>query len=322
MIKRTTEGLMDYEKYFSKKYSFWIKAAYDPSGMGDYYPVGSHRLRVVLEILKDKIVTKTSSLLDMGCGGGHVAMAMVRRGYQVDAIDRSASMLRSARLSAKSLLRKVSKRLSFYQCGFEELPKLVNRKKYDVIIALGFIGYLNSDEELFNTFVPLLKKNGLLIISCRNRLFNMFSGSKYMREEIQKGSALALLDEIDSLYQKKIDGKSFKDFVRNIRYVTTHLSMELGNNRETSRRSERKGFSSDVNPRQHTPAQVINLAQKFGLVSQGLYGVHPHILPSKVRALFPTQTYDQLTNALCAFETDPVALVWSSVFIVNFKRIK
>jgi 2-polyprenyl-3-methyl-5-hydroxy-6-metoxy-1,4-benzoquinol methylase len=313
---------MDYARYFSKKSSAWIKAAYSSSGSGDYYPVGLHRLRVVSGILKGKAITRTTSLLDMGCGGGHVSIAMARKGYRVDAIDRSASMLKTARLNAKSLPRKVSDRLSFYQCGFDQLAQTVEGKKYDVIIALGFIGYLNSDENLFDAFAPLLKKSGLLIVSCRNRLFNMFPGSKYMREEIRKGTALALLDEIDALYQKKIGERSFKYFLQNMRYVATHLSSKsLISGQGASKNKEQKNFTSDVNPRQHTPSQLINVAKKFGLVSQGLYAVHPHLLSSKAKALFPEGAYHQLSDALCAFESEPAALAWSSVFIANFKKI-
>lgn len=308
----------DIKKYFTRNAKDWIQEAYFSDGYT--YPVGAHRLRIVLKILSQNFPSKNARLLDVGCGGGNLCCEVAKQGYCADGIDRSAVMIDWAKQQAARLPKQASGRVKFYLKEFNDIG-LIPPRQYDFITALGLIGYLPDEQKFLKELKRLLKPGGLLVFSCRNRLFNMFPGSKYMRHEIKQGTALGLLDEIDALYQRVDDLKAriFSAALKKIAgefTVNTNLRQSIKNNTD----DKFKKFSEELNPRQHTPNQIIGLAKKTGLKIKGFYGVHPHLLSPKMNKLLPKGMFNAFSDTLCEFESSPLSLTWSSVFLVLLQK--
>ena len=69
--------------------------------------------------------------------------------------------------------------------------------KFKIISANGFIEYISENELkkfLKNSF-DMLEKNGLIVFSSRNRLFNIFSNNEYTKSEIKLSNIIYAVDE-------------------------------------------------------------------------------------------------------------------------------
>lgn len=306
------------KKYFTRNAKSWIRDAYFSDGYT--YPVGAHRLRIVLKILKEYLPSKRAHLLDVGCGGGNLCYEAAKRGYSVDGIDRSGVMIDCAKGKVAGLSKQAQGRVRFYLKEFNDIGS-IHPRQYDFITALGLIGYLPDEQKFLKELKRLLKPGGFLVFSCRNRLFNMFPGSKYMRHEIKQGGALALLDEIDALYQQAEDAK-IRAFASALQRASAEFAMKasLSQPEKNDPDGKLKGSSAELNPRQHTPDQITGLAGKAGLKVKGFYGVHPHLMSPKLNKLLPKGMFNAFSDALCGFESSPVSLTWSSVFLVLLQK--
>lgn len=308
----------DIRKYFTANAKAWIQDAYCSDGYT--YPVGAQRLRIVLNILKEYVPSKKAHLLDVGCGGGNLCCQVARHGYYVDGIDRSPAMIECAKQRVAGLPKQASARVRFYLKEFDDIGSIAPWQ-YDFITALGLIGYLPDEQKFLMELKRLLKPGGFLVFSCRNRLFNMFPGSKYMRDEIKGGKALDLLDEIDALYQKADDAKA-RVFSSALQLSAGKFAREGGRRRPDRDKADGgvDKFSGELNPRQHTPAQMLKLARRAGLKVRGFYGVHPHFFSPKLNKLLPKGMFNAFSDTLCAFEASPLSLTWSSVFLVFLQK--
>ena len=129
---------------FGKK---WVKEAY----CGEY-PTALLRTCIVYSLLAS---SKKLKIIDLGCGNGLLSFALSQR-HDVVGIDKSREMIASAR-----------KRGGKFICS-----DISNAKgKYDVVIAMGLIYHLQNEDLLFKKATQLLKRNGMLILSFRNKLY-------------------------------------------------------------------------------------------------------------------------------------------------------
>lgn len=308
----------DTKKYFMTNAKAWIQDAYFSNGYT--YPVGAHRLRIILKILKKYIPSKSARLLDVGCGGGNLCCEVAKRGYSVDGLDRSPVMIDCAKQQVARLSKQAAGKVKFYLKEFDDI-RSIYPQQYDFITALGLIGYLPDEQKFIKELKRLLKPGGFLVFSCRNRLFNMVLGSKYMRREIEQGTALDLLNEIDELYQK-VNDVEVKSFLSALQSATSEFIMK-GKQRQSAKKynnGDLGEFSEELNPRQHTPNEIVKLAIKAGVKVKGLYGVHPHLLSPKLNKLMPKDMFNAFSDTLCAFEASPISLTWSSVFLVFLQK--
>lgn len=308
----------DFKTYFKENASLWIGDAYNTDGYN--YPVGLHRLRIILDIYKKNAKPQSSALLDIGCGGGNLCLETAKLGYKVDGVDGSMQMIDCARQSLENESEDVASRIQFHLSDVADLDQFSVPKSYDAASALGFAGYMENDDILFEKTHRLLKDDGLFIVSFRNRLFNMFPGSKYMRTEIEAGTAISLLDEIDDIYQQ-IDNIEDKDYLNELSAAASSIMQGQDTIAQSSKKSdEAEAYSLEVEPRQHTPQQIKKAAEKNGFAVEAMYGVHPHWGSPKLTKLFAPSVYNKLSNAMCVWESSPLSLIWSSVFMVVFKK--
>jgi len=305
------------KEYFEKNAESWILDGYRDDGHN--YPVAYHRLRIVNSILQR--VETIGKAVDLGCGGGDVSIMMVENNFDVTGVDQSQKMIEIANKRILNLNREIGDRIRFINSPLNESALPSN--EFDICTAMGVIGYLTTDEILFNTAADLLKPGGLFLLSCRNRLFNMQSVSFRTADEIRNGEAIALIDELDELY-KEISLKSANEMLEKLKQIANDLQKNEEYDAEKAKSPSEKYADqpqeNNFEPRQHTPKRLKAVAEKCGFELEEYIGVHPHLMDARLNKLLPPQVFNKISGCLEVLESEPFALTCSSVFIGVFKK--
>ena len=117
------------------------------------------------KIKKDKTnFLKDFEILDIGCGGGLISEPMARLGAKVTGIDATEKNIKVAKLHSK----KNDLHINYINTSPE---KLVNEKKYDIILNLEIVEHVENVGLYIKSCSQLLKKNGLMFTATLNRSF-------------------------------------------------------------------------------------------------------------------------------------------------------
>lgn len=102
----------------------------------------------LIESIFQKVAKKpVKSVLDLGCGTGNHVLPLAKKGYHVDGVDRSVSMLKSAK---KKLKLSGLKTARFYQ---GDIRNVALEKTYDsVIMMFAVLGYQLKNDDVDSTF--------------------------------------------------------------------------------------------------------------------------------------------------------------------------
>jgi predicted ATP-grasp superfamily ATP-dependent carboligase/SAM-dependent methyltransferase len=104
-------------------------------------------------------------VLEVGCGAGRTATALARRGFAVDAVDRSAEMLEVAR--GRGADDGGTGRVRYIHADAGALPFASGA--YDLVIALGVVPWLSAPQTALAEIGRVLAPGGSLIVSADNR---------------------------------------------------------------------------------------------------------------------------------------------------------
>jgi len=278
------------------------------------YPVALHRRRILLKIIESNKLKKLR-FLDIGCGSGDNLIEIAKLGHHVVGVDSSSKMLSLAKNRINKLSKKVRQNILLVN---ESILEYHDKNLFDFCICMGVIGYIDNEIKFLKHINRLLKKNGKLIVSSRNRLFNLQSLSFRTLNEINKKKFKQLYDEMKSYY-KPLKNKSINIFLQNI----SNLNFKKQRNKINKiNKNIKKSYVPFTEPKQQTPMEIINLSKKSNFKVSKFYGVHPHIIDPELNKMLPAKVFNQLSDALTAFEEEKVSLVWSSVFISLLKKIK
>ena len=96
-------------------------------------------------------------VLDVGTGPGFFAIILARMGYQVTAVDYTASMLEEARRNAGALADKID----FLQMNAEEL--MFADHSFDVLVTRNVTWNLHDPEKAYSHWTRVLAPGGLLL---------------------------------------------------------------------------------------------------------------------------------------------------------------
>jgi len=115
------------------------------------------RQRFALDMV-EAAIPPCSKILDAGCGPGVMAGKLMERGYAVWGIDFAEPMIRKARELCGSD--------QFGVGDVEHIPFPDNT--FDVVVSLGVIEYLESDEQALREIRRVLKPGGRAVIAISN----------------------------------------------------------------------------------------------------------------------------------------------------------
>ncbi len=295
----------------------WLADSY--VGTGFDYPTALHRARVVSRVLKGH--GEELSVVDLGCGGGNLACEVALDGHTVTGIDFSPRMVEIANQRRNEATAAVRGRVVFKVSDL--LKNNLPAANFDAVTSLGVIGYLKNDEVLLGEMHRLLKPGGIAIVSCRNRLFNINSLSFRTRQEIDAGTASALLDEMEN-YVRPVSSQAADAFVDRLRQLPDVLPLavtDAGKNVVPSEDGASQGPSSpNIEARQHTPAMLEATARGLGFETMSTHGIHPHLIDPRLNRLLPPHIFNLLAGCLEELESEPVSMLWSSVFISVMRK--
>jgi len=315
-MKSKEKEIASVKSYFVDNAESWMLDAYE---YGEYnYPVGFHRMRQLIQLIPK--LEKVKSVIDVGCGGGHLAFSLAENGYEVLGVDQSEVMIEHAIQNLSKIGSNVASKVRFQLGSIEDL----GLASFDLMTAMGVIGYFPNDNLLFETGKKVLKDNGYLVVSFRNKLFNLYSISNRTIKEAENGAFSQLVEEAAELYQQ-IDRKDVRKFIESLHYITGKmlegklLESESGP-QPTPSKAGGKEYTSVIEARQTTPKQAQQIAADCGYYTINLYGIHPHITVPGLNELLPYQVYNRLSDSLIPLESTPVSLLWSSVFIGVFQK--
>lgn len=157
---------MSYEKFAYLYDELMIDAPYD------------QWVSFVLRTINQYSLPLNSSLLDLGCGTGNIAIPLSKVGLKVTAVDLSEEMLFVAK--EKSEANEAS--IQFFQQDMRDLEGL---GQFDVVVSLcDSLNYLHDELELQKTFQNVyqhLKNQGLFIFDVHSvyKVDEVFAGSTF-----------------------------------------------------------------------------------------------------------------------------------------------
>jgi 2-polyprenyl-3-methyl-5-hydroxy-6-metoxy-1,4-benzoquinol methylase len=303
------------EKYFSEDCKAWITASYESDGYT--FPTALSRVGKTISILTEQFPDADADIVDLGCGGGQLCLKLAEMGHRVTGIEESEAMLCEALKARATMPETVQSRVRFVQDNL--LENRFESCAFDAVTALGVIGYLASDEILFKEAARLLRPNGIFVVSCRNRLFNMISISDYTAREIEQGTAQELITEIRELFQQ-IPEQDAMNFLTSLASIANAFLSDTASRPKDEKVKPEVKFTTSVEARQHTPKGLLASATACGFQDEGFYGVHPHLLMASVNRLLPPDMFNILSSSLEALDHLSVSLIWSSVFIGVFRK--
>ena len=279
-------------RFFDRGYSVdWYSELYKKFRFDIRYPANIKRLEIIINILKKH---KPKKIVDAGCGAGMPLIYIKKEGFDIRGYDKSKNML----IEAVENLKKNKLPLNLvFQDDFEN-PKKIKNNSADCILGMGAFYYSKNFNKTILNQTKKLKRNGRLIFSLRNRLFDLTTLNNYSK---------VFLDEI---YEIKYLKKNWKKKYQKL----------------TSNFSHRKKYKfkniDEENVHNHIPHNPITIASemaKNGLRVEGIYFYHFHALPP-VFENFDEQYFRKISWKIES-PTDWRGYFMASAFIVDCKKV-
>ena len=310
------------QEYFGRNAALWNRGHYGRDRWPRVYPIGTHRVRVALEQAARRLGHTRGRLVDLGCGGGDLCAHAAQLGFDATGIDVAEGMIEQARQrvavvtngSESDATGTVSLRVG------DALRNDLPAASFDAVTAIGLIEYLPGDQPLFAEAQRLLKPGGVLVVSARNRVFNLQSLNEYTTTELERGSAGELVAWLRGEEPPEVDVQVLRAFASRIaeigREIEAVLAADLS---ETVDLSRDQPVPFGQVRRQHSPEELASAADEVGLTTPTFVGVHPHPLPPALERQAP-RLFNRLASAFEAFEQTPMSLRWSSALIAVFSK--
>ena len=155
--------MQTYQEYKRDNVEYWSNRAPGYSQV-NRDELSSGQRRVWSRVLSERIArqypgrkNETISVLDIGTGPGFFAIILAEQGYQVTAVDYTASMLEKAKENAGGW----GSRINFLQMNAEKLSFADH--SFDVIVSRNLTWNLYHPERAYGEWSRVLKEGGLLL---------------------------------------------------------------------------------------------------------------------------------------------------------------
>jgi SAM-dependent methyltransferase len=123
------------------------------------------RLLLALAWVDELKLPAGAAALDVGCGPGHLAVTLARRGFRMTAVDSSDQMRQLAR--ERVAQAEVGDRVEIRNGDAEQLE--FKRDVFDLVVALGVLPYLEDPWRALAEFARVTRPGGYVIVSSDNR---------------------------------------------------------------------------------------------------------------------------------------------------------
>jgi len=280
-------------KFFNKDYEVeTYTKEYKKLRLDIRYPSDFKREQIFVKILEKH---KPKKIIDAGCGSGMPLIDIKKRGFNIIGYDKAKNMV----LEAKENLKKnrLSPNLIFHD-DFEN-PKKIKNNSVDCILGMGAFYYAKNVNKTLLNQKKKLKKNGRLIFSLRNRLFDVATLNNYTK---------IFLDQI---YEVKKLKKQWKKRYKNL---TKNFSDRKKFN---FKNIDEKGVYNHI---PHNPLTINQEMAKLGLSVEGIYFYHFHAFPPEFEnydAHYFRKVSWKMENPL-----DWRGFFLASAFVIDCKKIK
>ncbi len=281
--------------YFSKEAADWTNKARGIKT--NRVNVIAQRNTYVLSCISSRSNTQTA--LDVGCGSGELVCAIAQRGIEATGIDFSPTLIATAQqeASAQKIARAHFICDSIFNVYFASAT-------FDIVAANGFIEYISFSQR--DTFFKLaweaLRPGGSLIVSSRNRLFNLFSSNSFTREELTDHTVEALSRELVTLTEG-FDPIAALDLP--VAPFPAPVQLQTNTGIPVSTRY------------QYTPLQLWQLLSTLGFSWKALSPIHIHCMVPHLKEGYP-QLHVTLANTFQRLATNELAfLPQASAFMIH-----
>ena len=256
------------------------------------YPANIKREEIFTELLKKH---QPKKIIDAGCGAGMPLIEIKKKGFDIVGYYKAENMVLEAKENLKN--NELSPDLVF--CDDFENPKEVKDNSADCILGMGTFYYSKNVNQTLLNQKKILKENGRLIFSLRNRLFDLITLNNYTRK---------FLDEIYETKKLKKDWKDkYKDLTNNF---TDRKKIRAIKN------IDEEGIYNHV---PHNPLTINDEMAELGLAVEGIYFYHFHALPPLFEA-FDKDYYRKISWEI-ENPTDWRGFFLASSFIIDCKKI-
>jgi len=293
-IKRTKQQEETW-RFFNDQARDWDKKA---SGqIANKVNVIKQRNDYVLGVLKRRPATKY--MLDVGSGVGDLVCAAAKMGIKATGIDIAGGMVDLAHKRA------IDDKLNLAEFILGDyFDWHVDDASYDVVVANGFIEYISYEQrdDFFNDAFRILKPGGTLIVSARNRLFNIMSANEYTRNEFAYGTVDLLVKEIVAL--------------NSAAKVNDLLAMDTAPFQPEEMGHTDTGIA--VGSRyQYTPVQLMKIMDREGFRVVGVGPIHIHSGPPSFKAVHD-RVHFEIANLLQEYAANDLKLIGlASAFMIH-----
>ena len=291
--KKITTQQLQTKKFFEKNANIWAHEAKLKSNKIEN--AGHSRSKFVLDLITKH---KLKYHLDVGCGTGDLVYNSSKSTKKSVGIDFSENMIKIAKKNFKR------KNLNFENSSVFNFK---TKEKFDLISANGFIEYISIDQ--IKSFLKIcqyhLLNKGFLVLSVRNRLFNLFSLNDFTEKELKENMFIDFFKE--SINLNKL---SFKEF------------LQLKKSRfDKSNYNQPKTGNYNIDFRlQFSPLQMINVLNQYGLNTVDLFPINYHPVTPKV---FSTKSDSFKISKYISKNYNKLSLIpFSSSFMIVAKKIK
>ncbi len=286
-------------EYFKAHADDWNKKATDEA-----YSLIENRHNAVLEAMNG--FNSNSSILDVGCGTGQLAIAASKLGWKSLGVDFAQEMVDVCIKNNEEAGAKAQ-----FSCSSIFDAKLENQS-FDLVSAQGFIEYISLEQ--LSDFLKLvhssLKEKGAIALGSRNRLFNLHSLNSFTDLEMSLGTLSNLATEGIILQMSDTQ----EEAVRKLEA----LSYEY----EQPKEHPLTGVSVDTRY-QFSPADLISNLTKHGFKVNRIYPIHFHPLPiTMLRNELASEIHKQLAKLASTTWIGSHKLVpYSSSFVIEAQKV-
>lgn len=129
---------------------------------------GQVRTFVLHRQLLQHLPPPPAKVLDVGGGAAHQSLPLARMGYQVTVLDASAAMLDKARKRLQPESEEVRARVRLLEGSGERASELTAGERFDAVLCLGVLLYLDDPEPLVRELCRCAKPGGIVSVMTLN----------------------------------------------------------------------------------------------------------------------------------------------------------